>query len=196
MIISSPKNLSLSLTTNKHWTVPCFPSIQIYFLLNTHFTCSAHLKHPFFFVSQETRLPFIKGNLKTHILRNNYHVQTLNVFSVFILFINCCHRIVKSCLTFCDPMDCNMPGFPGLHYFWGFAQSHICWIGNGIQPSYPWLPPLPPALNPSQHQGLFQWVNSLHQVAKVSEFQLQHQSFQWTPRTDLLQDGLVGSPCS
>ena len=111
MIISSPKNLSLSLTTNKHWIVPCFPSIQIYFLLNTHFTCSAHLKHPFFFISQETRLPFIKGNLKTHILRNNYHVQTLNVFSVFILFINCCHRIVKSCLTFCDPMDCNIPGF-------------------------------------------------------------------------------------
>ena len=50
--------------------------------------------------------------------------------------------------------------------------------------------------NPSQHQGLFQWVSSLHQVAKVLEFQLQHQSFQWTLRTDLLQDGLVGSPCS
>ena len=56
--------------------------------------------------------------------------------------------------------------------------------------------PSPPALNLSQHQGLFQWVSSLHQVAKVLEFQLQHQSFQWTPRTDLLQDGLVGSPCS
>ena len=50
--------------------------------------------------------------------------------------------------------------------------------------------------NPSQHQGLFQWVNSLHEVAKVLEFQLQHQSLQWTPRTYLLQDGLVGSPCS
>ena len=47
-----------------------------------------------------------------------------------------------------------------------------------------------------QHQGLFQWVNSSHEVAKVLEFQLQHQSFQWTPRTDLLQDGLVWSPCS
>ena len=53
-----------------------------------------------------------------------------------------------------------------------------------------------PTPNPSQHQGLFQWVNSSHEVAKVLEFQLQHQSFQWTPRTDLLQDGLVGSPCS
>ena len=53
-----------------------------------------------------------------------------------------------------------------------------------------------PAPNPSQHQGRFQWVNSLHEVTKVLEFQLQHQSFQWTPRTDLLQDGLVGSPCN
>ena len=54
----------------------------------------------------------------------------------------------------------------------------------------------PPAPNPSQHQGLFQWVNSSHEVAKILEFQLQHQSFQWTPRTDLLQEGLVGSPYS
>ena len=56
--------------------------------------------------------------------------------------------------------------------------------------------PSPPAFNLCKHQGLFQWVNSLHQVVKVLEFQLQHQSFQWTPRTDLLQNGLVGSPCS
>ena len=56
--------------------------------------------------------------------------------------------------------------------------------------------PSPPAFNLCKHQGLFQWVNSLHQVVKVLEFQLQNQSFQWTPRTDLLQNGLVGSPCS
>ena len=56
--------------------------------------------------------------------------------------------------------------------------------------------PSPLAANPSQHQDLFQWVNSSHEVAKVMEFQLQHQSLQWTPRIDLLWDGLVGSPCS
>ena len=67
---------------------------------------------------------------------------------------------------------------------------------DAIQSSHPLLSPSPPAPNPSQHQGLFQWVSSSHQVAKVLEFQLQHQSFQWTPRTDLLCDGLVGSPCS
>ena len=55
--------------------------------------------------------------------------------------------------------------------------------------------PSPPALNLSQHQGLFQWVSSLHQVAKVLELQLQHQSFQWIFRADFLEDGLVGSSC-
>ena len=68
-------------------------------------------------------------------------------------------------------------------------------VGDAFQPSHPLLSPSPPALNPSQHQGLFKWVSSLHQVVKVLEFQLQHQSYQWTPRTDL-QNGLVGSPCS
>ena len=67
---------------------------------------------------------------------------------------------------------------------------------DAIQPSHPLSSPSPPTPNPSQNEGLFQWVNSLHEVAQVLEFQLQHQSFQWTPRTKLLQNGLVGSPCS
>ena len=74
--------------------------------------------------------------------------------------------------------------------------KHVHLVGDAIQPSHPLSSPSPPAPNPSQHQGLFQWVSSSHEVAKVLEFQLQHQSFQWTPRTDLLQDGLIGSPCS
>ena len=68
------------------------------------------------------------------------------------------------------------------------------WVGDAIQPSHPH--PSPPALNLSQHQSLFKWVISLHQLAKGLELQLQHQSFQWTLRTDLLYDGLIGSPCS
>ena len=75
-----------------------------------------------------------------------------------------------------------------------FIQTHVHLVNDAIQPSHPLPSPSPPALNLSQHQGLFGWVSSSHQVAKVLEFQLQHQSFQWTPRTDLLQDGLVGSP--
>ena len=66
------------------------------------------------------------------------------------------------------------------------TNSHVCWVSDAIQPSHPLSSPSPPALNLSQHHGLFQWVSSSHQVAKVLEFQLQHQSFQWTPRTDLL----------
>ena len=67
-----------------------------------------------------------------------------------------------------------------------FTQTHVHQVGDAIQPSHPPSSPSPPAVNLSQHQGLFKWVSSSHQVAKVLEFQLQHQSFQWTPRTDLL----------
>ena len=72
------------------------------------------------------------------------------------------------------------------------AQTHIHPVGDAIQPSYPLSSPSPLAFNLSQHQGLFKWVSSSHQVAKVLEFQLQYQSFQWIFRTDLLQDGVVG----
>ena len=90
----------------------------------------------------------------------------------------------------------HTPGLPVHHQLPESTQTHGHWVGDAIQPSHPLSSPSPPALNLSQHQGLFQWVSSSHQVAKVLEFQLQHQSFQWTPRTDLLYDGLVGSTCS
>ena len=73
-----------------------------------------------------------------------------------------------------------------------FAQTHVCWVSEAIQSSRP-LSPFSPALSLSQHHGLFQWVSSMHQVAKVSEFQ--HQSFQWIFRVDFLEDWLVWSPC-
>ena len=107
-----------------------------------------------------------------------------------------CYSVAQSCLTLCDPMDCSTPGFHVLHHLLEFSQTHVHWVGDAIQSSHPLSSTSPPALNLSQHQGLFQWVSSSHEVAKLLEFQLQHQSIQWTPRTDLLQDGLVGSPCS
>ena len=88
-------------------------------------------------------------------------------------------------------MDCSMPGFPVYHQLPEPTQTHVHCVGDAILSSHPLLFPFPPAFNHSQHQGLFQWIISSHQVAKVLEFQFQHQSFQWTPRTDL-----VGSPCS
>ena len=75
-------------------------------------------------------------------------------------------------------------------------QTHVCWVSDAIQPSHPLSSPSPPAFKLSQHQGLFQWVDSLHEVAKVLELRLQHQSFQWIFRTDFLKDWLVWSPCS
>ena len=78
------------------------------------------------------------------------------------------------------------PGLPVHHQLPEFTQTNVHWVGDAIQASRSLLSPSPPALNLYQHQGLFKWVSSLHQVAKVLEFQLQHQSFQWAPRTDLL----------
>ena len=104
--------------------------------------------------------------------------------------------VAQSCLTLWDPVDCSMPGPPVHHQLLESTQTHVHWVSDAIQPFHPLLSPSPPALNLSHHQGLFQWVSSSHEVAKVLEFQLQHQSFQWTTRTDLLEDGLVGSPCS
>ena len=103
--------------------------------------------------------------------------------------------VSQSCPTLCDPMNRSTPGLPVHHKLLEFSQTHAHWVGDAIQPSHALSSPSPPVPNPSQHQGLFQWVNSSNEVAKVLEFQLQCQSFQWTPRTDLLEDGLVGSPC-
>ena len=89
------------------------------------------------------------------------------------------HIIAQLCLTLCNSVDCSMPGFPVLHYLLEFAQNHDHWIRDAIQPSHPQWPPTPPALNLSQHQGLFKWIGTSHQVVKILELQLQHQSFQW-----------------
>ena len=93
-------------------------------------------------------------------------------------------------------MDCSTPGFPVHHQLPELAQTHVHWVDDVIQPSYPLSSPSPPAFSLAQHQSLFQWVSSSHQVAKVLEFLLQQQSFQWIFRTDFLQDWLVWSPCS
>ena len=97
-----------------------------------------------------------------------------------------CCSVAKSCLTLCDPMDCSTPGIPVLHYLPELAKNHIYWVRDVIQQSHLLSSPSLPAFNLAQHQGLFQWINSSHQVAKVLEFQLQHQSFQWIFRTDIL----------
>ena len=82
-----------------------------------------------------------------------------------------------------DPMDCSTPDLPVHHQFPEFTETHVHWVGDAIQPSHPLLSPSPPAFNISQHQSLFKWISSSYQVAKVLEFQLQHQSFHWIFRS-------------
>ena len=86
----------------------------------------------------------------------------------------------------CDTMDCSMPGFPVHHPLLELTETHVHWVGDAIQPSHSLSSPSPPTFNLSYHQGLLKWVSSLHQVAKVLEFQFQHLSFQWIFRTDFI----------
>ena len=94
--------------------------------------------------------------------------------------------VVQLCPTPCNPMDCSTPGLPVHHQLLELAQTHVYCISDAIQLSHLLSSPSPLTFNPSQHQGLFQWVSSSHQVAKVLKFQLQHQSLQWILRTDFL----------
>ena len=94
-----------------------------------------------------------------------------------------CRSVAQSWPTLCDPMDCSTPGFSVHHQLWELAQTHVHRVGDATQPSHLRHPLL---LTSIFSQGLFQWVSSLQQVAKVLELQLQHQSFHWIFRTDLL----------
>ena len=100
--------------------------------------------------------------------------------------------VTQSCPTLCDPMAHSIPGFPVHHQHLELAQTHR--VSDAIQPSHPLLSSSPPAFNLSQHQTLYKWASSPHQVATL-EFQLQHQSFQLIFKTGFLKDGLVGSLC-
>ena len=84
--------------------------------------------------------------------------------------------VTQSCPTLCNPMNHSTPGLPVHHQLPVFTQTHVHRVSDAIQPSHPLSSPSPPVPNSSQHQSLFQWVNSSHEMAKVLEFQLQHQS--------------------
>ena len=120
-----------------------------------------------FFTSVSLLLPHIKDHC--------YHLSKFNSVQF--------SSVAQLCLTLCDPMYHSTPDLPVHHQLLESTQTHVHWVGDAIQPCHPLSSPSPPALNLSQDQGLFKWVSSLHQVAKVLEFQLQHQPFQWSTRT-------------
>ena len=105
---------------------------------------------------------------------------------IFDMLFICYCSVAQLCPTLCHPMDCSMPSFLVLPYLLEFTQTHVHWVIDAIQPSRPLSSPSPPAFNLPQHQCLFQWVGSLHQVAKVLDLQLHNQSFQWIFSIDFL----------
>ena len=126
-----------------------------------------------------SQLPFISGT-------NKYSRQPLLYLNLFFIIfpktpdyfdLISSVQLLSLCPTLCDLMDCSTLGCPVHHQLLEVTQTHVHWIGDAIQSSHPLSSPSPPTCNLSQHQGLFKWVSSLHQVAKVLEFQLQHQSF-------------------
>ena len=114
--------------------------------------------------------------IQSEVSQKEKHQYSINQFS----------SVAQLCPGLWDPMNHSTTGLPVHHQLPEFTQTCVHWVSDVIQLSHPLSSSSPPAPNSSQHQSLFQWVNSTHQVAKVLEFQLQYQSFQWTPRTDLL----------
>ena len=112
------------------------------------------------------------------LLSKYFYSELVKIYNLSVQFSS----VAQSCPTLCDPMDYSIPGFPVHHQLLELTQTHVNHVGDAIQPSHPLSFPSPPVFNLSQHQSLFQWVSSSYQVAKVLEFQLQHQSFQWLYR--------------
>ena len=123
----------------------------------------------------------------SHILNTHIQKEKITVFVLINTFIlGRSVQFSQLCPTLSNPMGFSTPGLSVHHQLPKFTQTHVHWVSDTIQPCHPLLSPSPPAFNLSQHQGLFKWVSSLHQVARLLEFQLQHQSFQWIFRTDFL----------
>ena len=140
-----------------------------------------------------------KGSPKIIIDYFNNKGKWQKIYNVVILWVNLENSVQFSCSVVSDSLRTHglqHARFPVHHHLPEFTQTHVHWVRDAIQTSHPLQPPIPFAFNLSQHQGLFKWVSASHQVAKVLEFQLQHQSFQWIFRTDFLSDGLAGFPCS
>ena len=123
-----------------------------------------------------TRKEKKKKNSPLNIFMTEFSLTLVVEFSVnsFLFAWLQFSAVAQSCPTLCNPMDCSTQGFPVHHQLPEPTQTHVHWVGDLIQPSHPLSSLSPPAFNLSQHQGLFQWISSSHQVAKVLEFQLQH----------------------
>ena len=114
----------------------------------------------------------VLGFITKHLIQHSTLIPLSSVYSPLVPQSSSVQFIAQLCPTLWDPMNHSTPGLSVHHQLPEFTQTHFHWASNAIQPSHPRLSPSPPAPNPSQHQSLFQWVNSSHEVAKVLEFQL------------------------
>ena len=158
-----------------HWSHTCVISLRQAWLSPWKARGSSHLFLPWFLgcVNATTPAKPCQGFEIDHWISENFEMCEFG-------------SVAQSCPTLCDPMNCSTPGLPVHHQLPESTQTHVHCVGDAIQPSHPPSSPSPPAVDLSQHQGLFKWVSSSHQMAKVLEFQLQHQPFQWIFRTDFL----------
>ena len=140
--------------------------------------------YPFFVIVKTMVHPSINDNL--YFIKTNFSIWSMYMYVKPTIIWVQFSSVNQSCPTLCDPMNHSNPSLPVHHQLLEFTKTHVHWVGDAIQPSRLMLSLSPPALNLSKYQGLFKWVSLSQQGAKVLEFRLQHQSFQWTPRTDLL----------
>ena len=125
--------------------------------------------------SEIALLPFPQGNEKKEERNERTTGEGIIIYDIYICIYNISDQIrsvAQPCLTLCDPMNGSTPHLPVHHQLPEFTQTHVHQVSDAIQPSHSLSSPSPPAPNPFQHQSLFQWVNSSHEVAKVLEFQL------------------------
>ena len=159
-----------------------FPCAMLFITYNSTLSHQPKVKHhmsAYLFKTLEELVLALKRF--TTCLKTNKQTKTHSTLYYFQF-----SSVSQSCPTLCNPMDYSTSGFPVYHQLLEFTQTHGHWVGDAIQPSHPVSSPSPPTFNLSQRQGLFKWVCASHQTAKVLEFQLQHQSFQWIFGTDFL----------
>ena len=160
--------VSLKLVKNHKDTEP-ESILQVHWRFLEHLCCFRIVSSALWCVYSTSRCNFSFCIQRT---RHSWVINSSNQFS----------SVAQLCLTLCDHMNCSMPGLRVHHQLLEFTQTHVHWVGDAMQPSHPLSSPSPPTFNLSQHHSLFKWVSSSYQV----KFQLQHQSFQWILRTDLL----------
>ena len=173
-------------SVNRDNFIYSFIILSIFFLFKFLFLALLHLLELPVLCKSGWKLPKF-GEKQKPVDQRSTRLVRADFFALFLIFSDQTEKhnretlclifsqfssVAQSCLTLCDPMNCSMPGLPVHHQLPEFTQTHVHRVGDAIQPSHPLSSPSPPASNPSQHQSLFQWVSSLHEVAKVLEFQL------------------------